>query len=166
MAAEPSSARCVIDLPVRTEWKNIDLVSTSVRDCFTAVDLDRDECQTIAIVVAELMENAIKYGCWSAGREPGFVRVRIDESPQRTVVRVENPVEPGSDALADLSATIAWIQSHRTAEDAYRERLLEIASGRMGKLGLVRVAFEGNCNLEASLSENGSVVTVTASCHV
>jgi hypothetical protein len=166
MSAEHGSARCVIDLPVRTEWKNIDLVSTSVRDCFTAVDLDRDECHTIAIVVAELMENAIKYGCWSAECEPGFVRVRIDESPRRTIVSVENPVDPDSRVLADLSATIAWIRSHGTAEEAYRERLLEIASGKVGKLGLVRVAFEGNCDIEASLSEDGRIVTVTARCHV
>lgn len=153
---------------MRTEWKNIDLVSTSLRDCFRAVDLDLDGCRTIAIVVAELLENAMKYGCSTGDCAPGFLRLRIDESPERTIVRVENPVDPNSRALEDLSETIAWIRSHGTPEEAFRERLLEIASGKLerSKLGLVRVAFEGNCDLEASVSANGSMLTVTARCNV
>ena len=163
-AQRDSSARCVIDLPVRTEWKNIDLVSTGVRDCFQAVDLARDDYQTLAIIVAELLENAMKYGCWDGRCRPSFLRLRIDEGPDSTLVTVENPVDPGSRNIEELRETIAWIKSYPTAEQAYHARLLEIAMGSpedQSRLGLVRVAFEGDCSLEASVSAD-HVVRVCA----
>ena len=39
-----------IDLTVRSEWRNIDLLRTSVQNCFTAVFADVDGCHAIAMV--------------------------------------------------------------------------------------------------------------------
>ena len=39
-----------IDLPVRSEWSNVDLLRTSVQNCFTAVFSDIDGCQALAMV--------------------------------------------------------------------------------------------------------------------
>ena len=65
-----------IDLTVRNEWKNIDLLRTSVQNCFTAVFADLDGCHAIAMVTGELLENALKYGDWDSGDRAMF-RLRV-----------------------------------------------------------------------------------------
>lgn len=51
-----------IDLPVRSEWANVDLLRVSVQDCVTAVFGDIAGCRSLAMVTGELIENAIEYG--------------------------------------------------------------------------------------------------------
>jgi hypothetical protein len=149
-----------IDLPVRNEWANVDLMRSSVQNCFIAMFSDIEGCQDLAMVTGELLENAVKYGDWAPG---ATFRLSIWGENGVATVCVENPVAPGNKALADLHATIAWINSFPSAEDAYREKLLEIAGnlqrGSSG-LGLVRIAYEGGCKLAAE-AKNG-ILRVTA----
>src|SRR5262249_37618116 len=65
-----------IDLTVRNEWRNIDLLRTSVQNCFIAVFADFDGCHSIAMVTGELLENALKYGDWTRGDRAMF-RLRV-----------------------------------------------------------------------------------------
>lgn len=153
-----------IDLPVRNEWRNIDLLRTSVQNCFTAVFSDLDGCNTVSIVTGELLENAMKYGHWTDSDEPGTFRLRVEGTDDATIVSVENPVAPDKNALRELETTLEWINKHDSPEEAYRARLIEIASAESepgeSKLGLVRVAYEGNCRLDAKV--DGRTLTVTA----
>ena len=140
-----------IDLPVRNEWKNVDLLRTSVQNCFIAVFSDVDGCHSLAMVTGELVENAVKYGDWS-GDERCF-RLRVHGEERHAYVAVENPIRDGDQSVHRLLATIERIQSYGNPEAAYRARLLELASeaedaGQSG-LGLVRVAYEGRANLSA-----------------
>ena len=168
--AAPTTFSFSIDLPVRSDWANVDLLRTSVQNCFTAVFSDIDGCQALAMVTGELLENAIKYGDWS-GDEGGAFRLRVwgdgVRGPQgsRTAhVQVESPVKPDDPHVADLLATLSWIASFPSAKEAYRAKLLEIAaeSGDLtrSRLGLVRIAYEGSCSLRAELE--GGVLRVTA----
>jgi hypothetical protein len=79
-------------------------------------------------------------------------------------VSVENPVRADDGNIGELLSTLRWIESYPNPADAYRARLLEIAAQASakdaGKLGLVRVAYEGNCALRADVS--GSTLRVTA----
>jgi len=64
-----------------------------------------------------------------------------------------------------LMSSIEWINSFPKPEAAYRARMLQIAQDETGdtspsRLGLVRIAFEGNCRLSAKI-EKGAV-TVSA----
>lgn len=153
-----------IDLPVRNEWKSIDLLRTSVQNCFAAVFSDIDGCHTVSIVTGELLENAMKYGSWQDAENPLSFRLTVRGNKTETIVSVENPISPGSQSAEALKSTIDWINKHESAEEAYRARLLEIASADdepgTSKLGLVRVAYEGNCKLEADV--DGNTLTVTA----
>jgi hypothetical protein len=158
-----------IDLPIRSDWANVDLLRTSVQNCFTAVFSDIDGCQALAMVTGELLENAIKYGDWS-GDDGGAFRLRVwgegarNPGHRSAHVSVENPVKEGDPHVADMLATLRWIHSFPTAKEAYRAKLLEIAAARdelsPSRLGLVRIAYEGNCTLSAELQ--GNVVKVTA----
>src|SRR6476659_8950512 len=87
-----------IDLTVRNEWKNIDLLRTSVQNCFTAVFADIDGCHAIAVVTGELIE-----------------------------VAVENPLKEQDKNAIELMRSIEWINSYPTPEAAYRARMLAIA---------------------------------------
>jgi hypothetical protein len=153
-----------ICLPVRNEWRNIDLLRTSVQNCFTAMFADLDNCNAIAMVTGELLENALKYGNWHADSAPQVFRLRAIGDTEIVEVSVQNPCNPDSSNIARLNETLRWIASRPSAETAYRERLLAIASAPDGAgeggLGLVRIAYEGTCALEADVTEG--VLTVTA----
>lgn len=153
-----------IDLPVRNEWANIDLLRTSVQNCFTAVFADVDGCHAIAMVTGELLENALKYGNWSAGRRSMF-RLRVHGDSGQIEVSVQNPVGAADDpGVGELLRTLRWLESFPQAEAAYRERMLQIAEvaddQQPSRLGLARIAYEGNCRLSAKV--DGLTLTVTA----
>jgi hypothetical protein len=158
-----------IDLPVRSDWANVDLLRTSVQNCFTAVFSDIDGCHALAMVTGELLENAIKYGDWSG--DDGAFRLHVWGEGPRTPgegrsahVAVENPVIADDANVATMLATLEWIASFPSAKDAYRAKLLEIAAqrddARPSGLGLVRIAYEGNCTLRAEVE--AGVLRVTA----
>ena len=152
-----------IDLTVRSEWRNIDLLRTSVQNCFTAVFADVDGCHAIAMVTGELLENALKYGDWVRGNRAVF-RLRVAGSEGSIAVSVQNPLKDDGQA-ANLVKTIEWIASFAKPEAAYRARMLQIAQEDSdttpSRLGLVRIAFEGNCRIDAKVADNAVTVTAT-----
>lgn len=151
-----------IDVPVRSEWSNVDLLITSVENCFAAMFADIDGCHTIAMVTGELLENAIKYGDWTRGHR--VFRLHVSGRDKEATVSVENPISPDNKAIEDLFATLRWLDGFKTPDEAYRARLLEVANaprgGGMSKLGLVRIAYEANCRLRAE--KDNDAVRVTA----
>lgn len=152
-----------LDIPIRCEWGNIDLLRTSVQNCFNAVFADIDGCHTLAMVTGELLENALKYGLWTRSTPQQAFRLRVVGDTERTVVSVENPVRGGGRDVKQLLDTLAWIRGFGSKEEAYRARLLEIARERqegVSQLGLVRVAYEGNCDISADVV--GESLRVTA----
>jgi two-component sensor histidine kinase len=153
-----------LDLPVRNEWRNVELLRTSVENCFQAVFSDVDGKSAISMVTGELLENALKYGDWDSEEGRRAFRLRVDGDRTRAVVTVQNPVKPGDSGLREVLDTVAWIRTFKTPGDAYRARLLEIAQSASdatpSRLGLVRVAYEGNCTVEATVE--GATLTVTA----
>jgi hypothetical protein len=156
-----------IDLTVRNEWKNIDLLRTSVQNCFTAVFADLDGCHAIAMVTGELLENALKYGSWTSSDRTMF-RLRVTGASENVEISVQNPLRAEDSNAQNLEKSINWINSFPKAEQAYRARLLQIAQedaeGSPSRLGLVRIAHEGNCRLSMTI-DNG-VVTVMATLHL
>ena len=152
-----------IDLTVRNEWKNIDLLRTSVQNCFIAVFADLDGCHAIAMVTGELLENALKYGDWTSGDRAMF-RLRVIGNDRNIEVSVQNPLKNDDPNAVTLIKSIEWINGFAKPEQAYRARMLQIAQddndAMPSRLGLVRIAFEGNCRLSANV-DNGRV-TVSA----
>lgn len=148
-----------IDVPVRNEWSNVDLLVMSVQNCFNAMFANVEGSQTVAMVTGELLENAIKYGSWT--RDGQHLRLSVDGGPALARVTVENPAEEG--AFAELQRTLDWAKGFPDAHTAYRARLLAIAQSadpEVSKLGIVRIAYEGNCAIRSVYE--GGVVCVTA----
>ncbi|HEV8320340.1 MAG TPA: hypothetical protein VG389_01905 [Myxococcota bacterium] len=152
----------MIDLPVRNDWANVDLLRTSILNCFTATFHDMDGCHSLAMVAGELLENAIKYGDWKDGERA--LRLRVWGDAAWAKVQVDSPVQPDSPSLGALNDAITWLDAYPSAEDAYRARLLAVAARPLaeggGKLGIARIAYEGNCKLKAEVK--GDLLSVTS----
>lgn len=150
-----------IDLAVPSQWRNVDLVRTSVQNCFTAVFSDVEGCNAIAMVTGELVENAIKYGHWS-GDNKSF-RLQVKGSLGAVTVQVENPMDPAHPRTEELRGCVRLINGFPTALAAYQAKLLEIAArpDTFSGLGLVRCAYEGNSKLRVEAIDD-SVLRVIA----
>src|SRR6476661_2018521 len=108
-----------IDLTVRNEWKNIDLLRTSVQNCFIAVFADVDGCHAIAMVTGELLENALKYGDWRTTNVAMF-RLRVSGGQSNIVtVSVQNPLNADDPSAQALYTAIEWINGFATPDAAY-----------------------------------------------
>ena len=94
-----------IDLPVRSEWSNVDLLRTSVQNCFTAIFSDIEGCRSLAMVTGELIENAIKYGDWTGPEEQRF-HLRVWGEGRSAHVSVENPVQHGDGNAEEVLRTL------------------------------------------------------------
>jgi hypothetical protein len=154
-----------IDMTVRNEWRNVDLLRTSVQNCFTAVFANVDGCHTIAMITGELLENALKYGDWS-NSDTAVFRLRVHSSDSNIVtVSVQNPLASDDPNSRALHEAIEWINGHPTPDAAYKARLMQIAQSdddeMPSRLGLVRIAFEGNCKLHAQVTSGTAIVTAT-----
>jgi two-component sensor histidine kinase len=158
-----SDFRFSIDLPVTSRWENVDLLRASVQSCFTAVFQNIDGCHAIAMVTGELLENAVKYGAWA---EAGSFRLRVEGSGRTATVSVENPIVKDDPNVGELLESLRWLSGFTDVSEAYRARLLEIASAPRDSargLGLVRAAYEGNCTLTAEVAERAVRVVAVLS---
>jgi hypothetical protein len=147
----------VIDLPIRERWQVVDVLRTAVYQCL-AVVFDADAfAEVISMVVGELVENALKHGAWDGDAEPkgNPARLRILSAPAGVQIEVSNPLPQGSDPKLIFSM-LDRIRSAPTPQDAYVERLREVARDvtARGGLGLMRIAFEANASLSAVVAEN------------
>jgi hypothetical protein len=150
-----------IELPVRNEWENIERVRSSVMEFFVAVFHDVHGCWSLANVAGELMENAMKYGLWSDADTHLYLRIHGDDVAAQ--VEVQNPVDPAAPEVVELAETLTWLRGAADARTAFEERVVAAAARPSGqaKLGLARVAYEGECRVEAAVE--GRMLKVIAS---
>jgi hypothetical protein len=149
-----------IELVFAVAWEHIDairkLVAIAVRAAYAGVDgLD----EAVAMVSAELLENAVKYGA----EGDADVRFALTGDGERLEIQVSNRAGGDLGHVDRLRDRLAWLEGFPTPADAYLaafEERYQGASGRTSGLGLVRVAHEGGC--EVSVESRQRDVTVRA----
>lgn len=153
----------VIDLPIRERWQVVDVLRTAVYQCLAVVFEADAFAELVSMVVGELVENALKYGAWNgdATLKGAEARLRISGHSNAVEVEVTNPLPAGS-STANLFAMLDRIRQAPSPQDAYVERLREVArdTSATGGLGLMRIAYEASCNLAAVV--NGNTLSVRA----
>jgi hypothetical protein len=153
-----------IHLPVKNDWSSIDLVRSSVQNCLAAALTDLDDYPDIAMVAEELLENAVKYGHWEGKGVDRRFRIAVRGTPEEATVEVENPIAEDSECAQNVFRMLSWISSFPDPADAYRERILEIASSPSDAngsgLGLARIAYEARASLSAE--RKGTLLVVRA----
>lgn len=153
----PGRLDFAIDVPVTSEWPNVEHLRASVDRMIRLIAGDPSAGQTVSLVAAELAENAIKYGTWAEGA--GTLRVRVWGDYPRAHVMVESPLAPGGDVPPALSDTLAFIDGYPTPLEAYQAKIAERAEhpdGGGSGLGLLRISYEAGCKLHAEV-EGGTL---------
>jgi hypothetical protein len=148
-----------IDFPVLGEWENVDQVRLSLQSCIATLFQNVDLRHVLAMVAGELLENAVKY----AHRTDDHTMFRLKiwgALGDVAFVQVSNPVdEEGGQTVLDA---INGIRSASSVADSYFQRMREIATrpSRLSRLGLLRIAYEGGCELTATVE--AGVLTIVA----
>ena len=152
-----------IEVPIRPEWRNVDLLRTSILTCLAAVFHSEDLSHTVSMVAGELIANAIKFGDWRSD-ESSF-RLHVHGDREELAVEVSNPYPADSDGPRRVQSIIETLGEYATAKDAYTARLRELGEMPMGanesRLGLLRIAYEGGCDLQA-LDDPNNVLRIRA----
>lgn len=153
MSGAPAAIDFRIELPIGPDWQNVDRLRLAILNCLAAVFGDQDLSESVGIVTSELLENAIKYGDWENCEKPLLV-LGVRGNAETIEVDVASPIEPASPHFENVKRTIAWISRFPSARDAYVARMQAIAEDPeigVSRMGLVRIAYEGPCVIEASV---------------
>jgi hypothetical protein len=148
-----------IELPIHPGWEAIEPLRASVLACMKVVFPHPALAASIALVTAELLENALKFGRWGEGGGETFA-LRVDGHDDRVEIQVSSPVAPGDANLERLVAELDRIAAAPSPEQAYTKAVRAVALGKPAGLGLSRAAHEGGCDLSARVQ--GNVVHVRA----
>jgi len=146
-----------IELPILGSWHTVEVLRTTLLNCLATVFESQTYCETLGMISAELLENAIKYGqrIPTAG-EPAF-RLKVTGTKDRVEIAVSNPVDRASPGLDRLFALLADLAVVGAAERVYLEKLRAVAADptAQGGLGLARIVYESGCSLTAVVGPNG-----------
>jgi hypothetical protein len=150
-----------LQLSLRPVWEEIDALGGRCMDFLKAEGLDADAQNALAMVACELAENATKYGHFRGEKE--VVRVSLEVMPTHVTVTATNPVtQEEAESLAVLDQTIQWIRGFQDPFQAYIERLRDVSSQALSstesRLGLVRIAYEGQSTLDFYVRHDGILV--------
>lgn len=146
-----------IELPLHPGWEAIEPLRASALACVGAIFPQQGVAPGIALVAAELLENAVKFGRWQEGEE-GYFGLRIDGHDDRVEIVVSNPVDPAGVDVVRLAEEIERIAASPSPQEAYAKAVRSVALGKRSSLGLLRAAYEGGCDL--SVEVKGRVVHV------
>lgn len=147
-----------LDLWIPPDWKRIELVRKAVGFCVWAAFGRGDLRDSVAMVSAELLENAVKYSTPNS-----HVFLSISEEAEHVVVAVTNTVEEDSPHITSLKRRLEWTHGFPTPAEAYMAALSEVfdqmggGPSDEGGLGLVRIAYEGGCNIDCDSATAGTV---------
>ncbi len=148
-------------LSLRPQWEEVDALGGKCMDFLKAEGLDPDAQNALSMVACELAENATKYGHFGGAKE--IVKVSLEVLPTQVTVTVSNPVtQEESETLAILDHTVQWIRGFQDPFQAYLERLRDVSVQSMlsteSRLGLVRIAYEGQSTLDFFVGADGILV--------
>lgn len=148
-----------VELPLHPGWEAIEPLRASVLACVKAVFPHPALAASVALVTAELLENAVKFGRWEAAGG-GVFGLRVDGTPDRVEIEVSSPVGAADENVEHLRAELARIAAAPSPEQAYTKSVRAVALGKPACLGLARAAHEGGCELSADV--DGHVLRVRA----
>ena len=147
------TAALTLDVELQPDWRNVTRASEAAALLTFGTYGNADLRDAIAMISAELLENAIKYA------DPHeLVRLSIEEDGATIVVSVTNAVVQPRD-VHRLAERVAWLDKYPDAATAWAEALLLVTSDDgddiHGGLGILRIAYEGGSRIEYDASTPG-----------
>ena len=157
-----------LEFSIAPEWNRITEAREALILCARATGAAGDCAYAVGLVGSELLENAVKYGCFD-GPESVQLVVHMDRNVARIVVT--NRIDADSHHADRLRAALLRLTSAPSVLDAYIARVQELIDpapdSHVGVtlesgLGILRVAHEADSEVTLRFLEN-SYVEVTAS---
>lgn len=153
-----------LSIQIHPRWEEIANVRRQTAGFLGGLKLQRDVVDAVAMVACELTENATKYGFYATGQGSIDISVSVDSS--RVTVEVANPIgSTEGENLQRLDRMIQWIRGYQDPFEAYLQRLKDLSSEGLdsteSRLGLVRIAYEGQSVLDFFVNEH-NVLAVSA----
>jgi len=150
----------ILKISMQPVWERIDELRQRCESFLLAQGIEPDVAQAVAMVTSELGENAAKYGHFAQVPQ---MDVKVAVTPARITVEVRNPVSPEQgEELGLLDRTIQWIRGFQDPFQAYLERMREVSgqslSSSESRLGLVRIAYEGQSALDFFVGDDHMLV--------
>ncbi len=158
--------------PDNRDWTRSEEIRDVVRGLLQEQEASEAFVQNAAMVTKELVENIIKYSDWSQRKNASFW-MEIDGQGDAVRLRTTNAVRKEDSHVRALMGIINRMREI-TPSRAFAERLQELLRERGGlkqiasrtgsRLGLLRMADEGACEVEANVDEL-SILHVQATLH-
>jgi hypothetical protein len=148
-----------LDMALCPDWKGIDPIREAVARCVEVAYRGEDGLdEALAMVTAELLENAVKYG----NAEDFGIAFSLRGDPDRLEVTVSHAAGNDPRHLANLLRRVQWLGQFSDSAEAYHAALEEIylqapVNSGAGGLGIVRIAHEGGCQVVVDTSDPGRV---------
>jgi hypothetical protein len=142
-----------LEVELRREWPNVARAREAVSLLVVGIYGDDDLRDALAMVSAELLENAIKYAA-----PESRVRLSIQENTDTISVSVTNALA-GLDEVENLESRLEWLRAHDDAAAAYTAALARASATPTsgGGLGILRIAYEAGCAIDYDTSHAGQI---------
>jgi hypothetical protein len=153
----------VLSVTIKPDWTHIETLRLQCREFLKQCGFIIDVVEAVSMVSSELLENAVKYGIYGLD---DTIEYRLNIGKGDIVVEVKNPMDHSvASHLNKLDETIQWIRGYQNPFEAYVKKLKEVSTKflleRGSRLGLVRIAYEGQSILDFFL-EQDSILSVSA----
>ncbi|MEQ9366545.1 MAG: hypothetical protein RIF32_20055 [Leptospirales bacterium] len=145
-------------LKIEPEWNIIKKIKEFINAEPAIVDRGEDFREATLLTAIELVENGLKY---SEGEPPQSVTFQFEIIDDVVTIEVQNSTTNAEHKTA-LAETLSKIKTANPF-DLYVERLEQIRDNPDGhsRMGLVRIAYEGEYSLESGHS-NSDVIRIIA----
>lgn len=156
------TSKLTTDFP--PDWDRIQGAWDACQEYLGNQGVDPDASYALCTVVLELLENAVKYGGFHSDTDRIRLEVRTHDNAL-TTIEVRTPLSGDTAHLRRLDRMLQWIRGFQDPFEAYVERLKEVAATPFGDnetgLGLVRIAYEGQCILDF-IVDDSNVLAMSA----
>ena len=153
------SEQTVLLVHLKPEWDQVETIRMQCRDFLKQCSFNNETVEAVSMVSAELLENAVKYGAYQLDDAIEYcLKIRQD----KIIVEVKNPVdETVGSHLQQLDETIQWIRGYQNPFEVYVKKLKEVSTKSLmdkdSRLGLVRIAYEGQSILDFFLDQDNTL---------
>jgi len=145
------------NLSIPAKWEKLDSVRDKAEAFLYKNEFNKEQVYAMVMTTSELAENAIKYG--DSDCTDACVQISLSVRTKEVIIEVKNKIKDINDSdLKKLDEDIQWIRGFQSHYEAYLEKIKHVSGksledGESG-LGLVRIAYEGQCILDFYINEN------------
>jgi hypothetical protein len=145
-------------LRINPEWDAIKEAWDPCRAMLSRVGFDDDGTYQLAMVVQELLENAVKYGAFRPGE---LIGLEVRANPDDVTLEVKSRLGVNDANLRKFDQMVQWIRGFQDPFEAYVERMKIVSSqpysNGESRLGLTRIAYEGRCVIDFYVDDENTL---------